>query len=472
MMFAQRRFHFLLKSAVDSLALALAFFLADWLAKVHARTATSPFPLESRELVLWFVLFGFWFWGARFTGLYDAFRVRSFALESIAFLKTALLQLLCLVVSLFFLKTVDINRYFALTYFTLLLGLAYAGKTIIHLLLVRRQRGGKGLMHLVIVGAGESGLRFARAVQDYLRPDYRIVGFLDQEAPAGLPFPYLGPLDKLDEILSSREIDEVVIALPRSSGDELDRLVAVCDNHPTSVRIIPDYLNFLGSRFSTMTFAGFPLISLRAHRLQEMHWQMIKRTFDLVFTLFLFLVLFSWLFPLIALAIRLTSPGPILFRQERWGRKNRKFTCLKFRTMVRESTDLDDEGNYNQARRDDPRVTRLGRFLRRTNLDELPQFVNVLRGEMSVVGPRPHPTPLNLESQENFRHYLLRHLVKPGITGWAQVQGLRGETRERWQMERRIASDIWYIENWTPWLDLRIVFQTIWGVLRGDPAAF
>jgi len=140
--------------------------------------------------------------------------------------------------------------------------------------------------------------------------------------------------------------------------------------------------------------------------------------------------------------------------------------------MIPESTDVDCNGKYQQASKDDPRITKFGKFLRRTNIDELPQFINVLLGQMSVVGPRPHPTPLNLESKDKFKKYLLRHLAKPGITGWAQVNGFRGETRDPEKMEERIKHDIWYIENWSFWLDIRIIFLTIIRTLKGDKEAY
>ncbi|MFN5423573.1 MAG: sugar transferase, partial [bacterium] len=156
----------------------------------------------------------------------------------------------------------------------------------------------------------------------------------------------------------------------------------------------------------------------------------------------------------------------------RWGLNNAKITCYKFRTMDKTSTETDDEGNYQQTVKDDPRVTRVGAFLRKTNLDEIPQFYNVLLGNMSVVGPRPHPTPLNLESMHTVDNYMLRHIVLPGITGWAQVNGLRGEIRKKSDMQKRVDFDLYYIHRWTFWLDCQIVLQTIINFIRGDQNAY
>ena len=192
----------------------------------------------------------------------------------------------------------------------------------------------------------------------------------------------------------------------------------------------------------------------------------------MLFAILFFVILGFWLLPLIALAIKLTSRGPVIFKQERWGLNNEKIVCYKFRTMVSNSSDIDKNGFYHQASKGDPRITSLGAFLRRTNMDELPQFWNVLLGNMSVVGPRPHPTPLNLESMHKVENYMLRHVVKPGITGWAQVNGCRGETRIPGSMQQRVNFDLYYIHRWTFWLDSQIILQTAINVIRGDQNAY
>lgn len=206
--------------------------------------------------------------------------------------------------------------------------------------------------------------------------------------------------------------------------------------------------------------------------LQKPLARLLKKSLDLALSAFMFVFVFSWLWPLLALLVKLTSPGPVFFRQERWGRGDRPFICYKFRSMVRESHDVDENGRYQQATRNDWRVTRVGRFLRRRNLDELAQFINVLKGEMSVIGPRPHPTPMNLEFKDTFPGYEMRHLVKPGITGWAQINGLRGETRDTEMLRRRVAADIWYIGNWSLGLDLKIFWRSILAMFKQNPNAY
>jgi putative colanic acid biosynthesis UDP-glucose lipid carrier transferase len=211
-------------------------------------------------------------------------------------------------------------------------------------------------------------------------------------------------------------------------------------------------------------------VGLRYFPLDDAENRFFKRSFDIIFSLLVIILLLSWLTPLMALLIKLSSHGPVFFMQERWGLNNKKILCFKFRTMYHNGHHATEP--FRQAAKEDDRVTPLGRFLRKTSLDELPQFFNVLKGDMSVVGPRPHPIPLSMESKDVVQHYMMRHLVKPGITGWAQVNGSRGEVQSSVQMHHRVVFDLWYIENWSFWLDCQIIFQTIVNLIKGDEKAY
>lgn len=193
----------------------------------------------------------------------------------------------------------------------------------------------------------------------------------------------------------------------------------------------------------------------------------VKRTFDIVFSLAFLLTLFPVIFVVVALVIKITSPGPVFFVQERTGKKGKTFKCLKFRTMK-----VNKDADTVQAVKNDPRVTRFGAFLRKSNIDELPQFINVLIGDMSIVGPRPHMLKHTVEYSALIEKYMLRHLAKPGITGWAQVNGYRGETKELYQMEKRVEYDVWYIENWSFFLDLKIIYLTVANMIKGEKNAY
>lgn len=246
-------------------------------------------------------------------------------------------------------------------------------------------------------------------------------------------------------------------------------LIKVADQNGLRLKFIPDMgphlfgsynVNYLGNKF--------PIITIRSEPLEEIDQRFKKRFFDLAFSSFVFLFLLWWLLPLIAIIIKLDSKGPVFFLQKRAGRNNKHFTVFKFRTMrVTESTT-----EFVQAKKGDTRITKVGVFLRRSSLDELPQFINVIFGDMSVVGPRPHPLKLNDQFQSIIDKYMVRHFVKPGITGWAQVHGLRGETKDAFDMENRVKYDIHYLENWTAMLDVKIVFMTIINMVRGEDNAY
>ena len=214
------------------------------------------------------------------------------------------------------------------------------------------------------------------------------------------------------------------------------------------------------------------MITLRAEPLQQPTWIIIKRIFDVIFASLVFVFIYSWLIPLMAIIIKLESPGPVFFLQDRWGKNGKKFKCYKFRSM---RTDLKPEGEkeeFKQAEKTDKRITKVGAFIRKTSIDELPQFINILLGDMSVVGPRPHAHEHNLLTKDSVDKYMMRHWVKPGLTGWAQVNGFRGETKTVEQMQLRVDHDIWYIEHWSLWLDIKIIFMTIYNMLNGEEMAY
>lgn len=195
--------------------------------------------------------------------------------------------------------------------------------------------------------------------------------------------------------------------------------------------------------------------------------QLLKRSFDLIFSSIFFVTVLSWLIPVIALLIKLESKGPVFFIQQRNGEGNRPFGCIKFRTML-----VNNEADTKQATKDDPRITKLGAFLRKSSIDELPQFINVLKGDMSLIGPRPHPIKLNEKFEPLIANIMSRHYVKPGITGLAQCMGYRGETNTLADMENRVRLDRFYIENWSFWLDIKIVFLTVVSLIRGSDKAY
>ncbi len=468
----QRKSRKYLENGGDILVLIISFLVCSFLAKRHAGIAGGSFRPGVNEIFFLLFLVLVWNFGSRIFGLYDVFRFKSLTTELIALGKNILLQLFSVVAILFMYKSQILSRFFVFTYCIMLLALLLLRKLLLNLLFGWLQKNSSNLNHILIIGGGEVARRFFATIAASAHLGFEVKGFIADQPMPDFRCPCLGTIAQLPKILEREKIDNVVIALSNKDLDKIGEIIAVCENFPTRVRIIPDYFEFMSPRFGISRFGAFPLLSIRVNPLDEWHWQFLKRTFDLLVTSLLFLGVFSWLWPLLALLIKITSPGPVFFKQERWGIKNMRIVCYKFRSMVKESKDVDENGHYQQATRDDPRITRLGRFLRRSNLDELPQFLNVLKGEMSLVGPRPHPTPMNLEIKDSIQHYQLRHLIKPGITGWAQVNGFRGETRAPDLLRKRVESDIWYIENWSILLDVKIVCLTIWLMLNGDSKAY
>ena len=326
--------------------------------------------------------------------------------------------------------------------------------------------------HVLLVGSTKAAEEFIDAVKKYYYYGYKCIGYIDDQDQLKKECTYLGNLNDLHTILRTTEIDEVFIALPTGENEKIQNCIAICDGLNIKVRILPNLSEFTSSSIYINNIGLLPVVNVGDLPLDKRENRLLKRSFDIVFSLLFFILLGSFIFPLLAIIIKLSSKGPIFFKQERWGLNNKRITCYKFRSMYKESSDIDEEGNFQQAFKDDPRITLIGKILRKTNMDELPQFWNVLMGNMSVVGPRPHPTQLNIQSMELVDNYMLRHMVIPGITGLAQVNGCRGETRTTEDMQKRVNFDLYYIQRWNFWLDLQIIIQTVINIFRGDQNAY
>ena len=323
---------------------------------------------------------------------------------------------------------------------------------------------------LVIVGEGPAAEEIFQYCEDQTVRGYRFCGVFSEhpiEGPLGER--RIGDIASVKAFSLQNRIDIVYCALPGTRKAEITELMEFCERNTIRFRVIPSSDSFIpvvpGSQ---LEFHGaVPVSKLRKEPLDAKYSRATKRAFDIVFSFLVITLVFTWLFPILALLIKLSSKGPVFFKQNRLGEGNRTFVCLKFRSMR-----TNKEADSKQATKNDPRVTKVGAFLRKSNLDEMPQFFNVLLGQMSVVGPRPHPLRLNDQFRDIIDKYMVRHFVRPGITGWAQVNGFRGETRTPEMMERRIELDIWYLENWSFWLDLKIVVKTVTNMFGKDPMAY
>ena len=334
-------------------------------------------------------------------------------------------------------------------------GLTYGSREALRLLMQRRFRAGIGLRRVLIAGTGDLACHVADRFLSHAEFGYQIVGFVDDSGDDRIGYrglPLLGPLDDAEEILQQERIDQLYVALPTEKHLEMLQLVEAANRECVDVNVIPDFLQFVTLRARLEDLDGIPVINVNDVPLRGLG-SVVKRLMDLGLSAAALVVL-ALPFAAIAAAIRFTSPGPVFYRQERMGLDGRPFPVLKFRSMF---DDAERETGPVWTRENDPRRTPVGRFLRRFSLDELPQIWNVLKGEMSVVGPRPERPFFVERFKKSVPQYMLRHKVKAGLTGWAQVNGWRGNT----SIEKRIEHDLYYIENWSIALDVKIIWLTL-----------
>lgn len=317
------------------------------------------------------------------------------------------------------------------------------------------RRKGYNLKHILLVGYSRAAEEYIDRLLDNPQWGYVACGILDEHVPAGTLYKgvkVLGRLGNLEVILPENKLDEIAISLSLQDYDRLEGIVAICEKFGVHTKFIPDYNSLIPSKPYTEDLMGLPVINIRYVPLTNTGNIITKRVVDIVGSLF-GIVITSPIMLLSAIAVKLTSPGPAIFKQERVGLHNKTFYMYKFRSMERQSP-VEEKKAWTV--RNDPRVTPVGKFLRRTSLDELPQLFNILKGDMSLVGPRPERPLFVRKFQEEIPRYMVKHQVRPGLTGWAQVNGLRGDTSIR----KRIEYDIYYIENWTLGFDMKIILMT------------
>ena len=279
--------------------------------------------------------------------------------------------------------------------------------------------------------------------------------------------PIIGNISYSINYALENNISEIYSTVSPEKNKNIYELAHIAETNFIRFKFVPDFRMFVNRAVHIDFARNIPVLSLRTEPLENLDSQIKKRWFDIVFSLFIIFFILSWLMPLVALLIKLDSPGPVFFTQLRSGKNNQAFLCYKFRSLK-----INDDAHNKQVTKDDDRFTRVGKFLRKTNLDEFPQFINVLRGEMSIVGPRPHMLKHTEQYSQILKHYMIRHYVKPGVTGWAQINGFRGEIKTQIDLRARIEHDIWYMEHWTMWLDLRIIVLTAYNTIKGEDNAF
>ena len=388
--------------------------------------------------------------------LYTPKRVQGRRLELANIVKANTLGLFILIGILYLLKIIDFSRSMLVIFFFVNIAAEETVRMTIRIVLRDMRRKGLNQKHIVLVG-------YSRAAEEYIdrilaNPQwgYTVRGILDDSVEAGTDYrgiKVLGRIDNLMIILPQNRLDEIAITLGLNDYSRLEEIVALCEKSGVHTKFIPDYNNIIPTKPYTEDLLGLPVINIRYVPLSNTFPSLVKRTMD-IFGSIAAIVLFSPVMLLCAALVKLTSPGPVLYKQVRVGLHNRNFEMFKFRSM-----EVQPEAEEKKAWtvKNDPRVTGIGKFMRRTSLDELPQLFNILKGDMSLVGPRPERPFFVEKFREEIPRYMVKHQVRPGLTGWAQVNGYRGDTSIR----KRIEYDLYYIENWTLGLDIKSLFLTI-----------
>lgn len=437
----------------DALMTFLSYLCAIWLRfdVLGGVVSVSPWKID-------FVITAA-VYSAVIVGVYGAARLYSGerSLRRTGFLAIPIINgfgVLILMALLYVVRIMDFSR-LALVIFWLISSGVIAGKRFILLLLLRSaQRSGRNLKHVIVAGSGHLASQYVHDILTQQKTGCRIEGTVGAAPCPGSA--HLGDYGQLPRILAENPIDEVVVALEAAEYTLLEQILQAAGHEGVRLTLIPIFNDYIPANPTVHTLGSTTLINLRSTRLDHPGWAMVKRGMDIAGSLVL-LLLFSPVMLFTAMGVQLSSPGPVIFRQQRIGRDKRPFDMLKFRSMRLNTA---SETAWSTAA--DPRKTRFGKFIRKYSLDELPQLLNVLKGDMSLVGPRPE-IPYHVERfKEHIPLYLVRQQIRPGMTGWAQVNSLRGDT----SIETRVEYDIWYIENWSLWLDIKILLKTALGGMR------
>ena len=362
------------------------------------------------------------------------------------------------------------SRLFGLFYIILILVIVSYRLAFRYFLELYRKQGGN-VRKVILIGSHENMQELYHAMTDDPTSGYRVLGYFEDFPSDRYPSDvlYLGHPQEVNNFLEQNvgRVDQLYCSLPSARSAEIVPIINYCENHLVRFFSVPNVRNYLKRRMHFEMLGNVPVLSIRREPLELLENRVIKRTFDIVCSTLFLCTVFPFIYIAVGIAIKMSSPGPVFFKQKRSGEDGKEFWCYKFRSM-RVNTQCDTL----QATEHDPRKTRIGEIIRKTSIDELPQFINVLKGDMSIVGPRPHMLKHTVEYSQLINKFMVRHFVKPGITGWAQVTGYRGETKELWQMEGRVMRDIWYIEHWTFLLDLYIMYKTVYNAIHGEKTAY
>ena len=436
------------------LLVVISYIFAAWFWLDFLKNDDVNMGVISRQTILLAVAYAlFLFFLLSMLGFYNSTRTRrlfwKFRTIGIAVTTSTLIT----TTLLFVFRLVDFSRGLILVFYITVLIILIAKYTFMRLVLRRFRGKGYNLKHVVVIGTGKLAHQYKSDIEAETDLGFHITGFVVNQNLLEETDHWLGDYTELDRNLSSADISEAVIALDPEEYPRLWQIIPTCEQNGVKYSIIPFYNDIIPNNPVIETIGHSKLINMRTNRLENLGWAILRRTFDLAIST-ICLIILSPILLLIALGVKLSSPGPGLFRQTRVGYQRKEFRILKFRSMKQ-----NDEEDTAWSKDEDDRRTRFGSFLRKTSLDELPQLINILKGDMSLIGPRPELPFFVEQFKKEIPFYMVKHQVKPGMTGWAQVNGYRGDT----SIKKRIELDLWYIDNWSVWLDLRIIFRTLFG---------
>jgi putative colanic acid biosynthesis UDP-glucose lipid carrier transferase len=450
-------------AALDLLAINAVFFTSIFLFK-------DDMPVEA---YIQYTYFGFflsvaWVGVTLLTNLYHEKYVVSFEQFTKRTTHAFIFYLLVLSFYLFFFHQFSVSRLYLIVVLTSI-SISVVVNRFLYLILSHYLKKRDYLFHKVVLIGYNS---VSKKLATYLAGEginKEVIGYCDQyENIDELSLhPILSDVNGAFDVCKKYGATEIYSTISPEQDPNIYNLIQSAEQNCIRFRIVPDISYFIKRQVHIDYVETIPVLSLRREPLEDLECRIRKRLFDIVVSSMVIVFILSWLVPLMSILIKLESKGPIFFKQLRSGKDNNSFLCLKFRSMR-----INNAANEKQATKNDDRVTRIGRFMRRTSLDEFPQFINVLKGHMSIVGPRPHMLKHTDDYSRLIDQYMVRQFLKPGITGWAQVNGLRGETKTIEQMQKRVEHDIWYMENWSLWLDIKIIFMTVFNTLKGEENAF
>lgn len=448
---------------LDLLMLNLVFVLCKYFFK-----SDIPDTYSSYYNQYWILINSFWIIFAWIGGVYAEKSIISFEIFSGRTIKIYVIWFLSIILYLFLTKEVYISRLFIFSSnFVFGVGLflnrfAYIGINYYY------KRSTQYLKKILIVGYNNTSKKLAVYLeQESINTE--ILGFT--ENPKNVKelsnYPIISDIDDTIAVSKEYKVDEIFSTITPEQDSRLYQIIEDAEHECIRFRIVPDFSVFIKGPFHVSYFNDMPILTLRSESIDDFNNKVKKRVFDVVFSVLVIILILSWLVPILSILILLESRGPIFFSQIRTGKNKKSFRCYKFRSMY-----VNKEASTKQATKDDKRITKIGRILRRTSIDEFPQFLNVLVGNMSIVGPRPHMVKHTNDYSKLVNQYMVRHFSKPGITGWAQINGFRGEISETQHIKKRVEYDIWYNENWSLLLDIKIVFLTVFNVLKGEEKAY